>query len=84
MHVTRLLSNKIRNQVYLRCTVHGYFIQDEQIGLEHFLLSESWQTLKILPIFPKYLVHRKEDLKNNNKEKPWLVPSLHTLKQSES
>ena len=40
MHATRLLSNKIRNQVYLRCTVHGYFIQDEQIGLEHFLLSE--------------------------------------------
>lgn len=62
----------------------GYFIQDEQIGLEHFLLSESWLTLKILPFFPKYLVHRKEDLKNNDKEKPWLVPSLHTLKQSES
>lgn len=56
----------------------GYFIQDEQIGFE------SWLTLKILPIFPKYLVHRKEDLKNNDKEKPWLVPSLHTLKQSES
>ena len=41
MHATGLLSNKIRNQVYLRCTVHGYFIQDEQIGFEHFLLSES-------------------------------------------
>ena len=63
---------------------NGYFIQDEQIGLEHFLLSESWMTLKILPIFLKYLVHRKEYLKNNNKQKPSLVPLLHTPKQSES
>ena len=63
---------------------NGYFIQDEQIGLEHFLLSESWMTLKILPIFLMFLVHRKEYLKNYKKEKPWLVPLLHTLKQSES
>ena len=32
---------------------NAYFIQDEQIGLEHLLLSESWMTLKILPIFLK-------------------------------